>query len=319
METEKKVYCQGSKELARVLEEIKKSKKIKHLPSVELWDTSSNFFAQSSFDKDTIGFTSSSNWFKDLGYTKVTPDVFSKVWLGYNCLLDKKKVFCVGSKDLLKVLKEIAKRPSITLGIPNDYYCTQPDHVVGYYGGTFQLSSFRTTFSKMDYIEVTPRELSLMWLGYDCTLEETKKEIKKEESNHLDKYKIYCRGSEKLSQVLSAIELKMLVDIRGEGHWTDSRYSFAYDQDYPLETRICYSSTNPAWFAKDWGYKEVTPEEFSIAWLGYNCLEESKKPGKLSSAYKEEYEKCIEALKEEPDTKVVEPTNIKVKPLKIIL
>lgn len=91
------IYCIGSEELAKVLK-VLKSKGINVAPSENHWNNPRKSFAYSpTINNGTISYASDVNFYKDFyQYTEVTPEIFSVIWLGYNCLKEepvKKKQF----------------------------------------------------------------------------------------------------------------------------------------------------------------------------------------------------------------------------------
>ncbi|MBO7451717.1 MAG: hypothetical protein J6U54_15340 [Clostridiales bacterium] len=99
------------------------------------------------------------------------------------------------------------------------------------------------------------------------------------------KENICCRGSEELAKVLKVIKSKGVRVAPDEIHWNNPRNSFAYSPSCKNGTISYASDVN---FYKDvYQYMEVTPEIFSIIWLGYNCLkEEPVKKKQFSQTFK---------------------------------
>lgn len=84
------IYCIGSEELAKVLK-VLKSKGIRVAPDEMHWNNPRNAFAYSPTSRNgTITYASDVNFYKDTyGYTEVTPEIFSMVWIEYNCLKEE--------------------------------------------------------------------------------------------------------------------------------------------------------------------------------------------------------------------------------------
>lgn len=96
---------------------------------------------------------------------------------------------------------------------------------------------------------------------------------------------IYCRGSEELARVLKVIKSKGVHVAPDEVHWNNPRNSFAYSPSCKNGTISYASDVN--FYKEVYQYTEVTPEIFSIIWLGYNCLrEESVKKKQFSQTFK---------------------------------
>lgn len=101
----------------------------------------------------------------------------------------------------------------------------------------------------------------------------------------LKKENIYCIGSEELAKVLKVIKSKGVNVAPDERHWSNSRNSFAYSPTCKNGTISYASDIN--FYKEVYQYTEVTPEIFSIIWLGYNCLkEESAKKKQFSQTFK---------------------------------
>lgn len=89
----------------------------------------------------------------------------------------------------------------------------------------------------------------------------------------LKKENIYCRGGKELAIILDKIASTGVEIIPSKDRWTISINAFAYS---PVRKNgsICYANS-PDYYKNSWGYQEVTPEIFSLVWLGYNCLKDS--------------------------------------------
>lgn len=84
------IYCRGGRELAIILEKIQSEGIAEVRPNKSHWTKTTYAFAYSPTRKDgSISYSSYTSYYKnEWHYQEVTPEIFSTIWLGYNCLAD---------------------------------------------------------------------------------------------------------------------------------------------------------------------------------------------------------------------------------------
>jgi hypothetical protein len=86
----KNVFCMGSDKLAIVLDKIESSG-VKVQAHRGYWKESTCAFAYSpTYDDGRICYSSNRSFYEaEHNYVEVTPETFSEIWLGYNCLKEE--------------------------------------------------------------------------------------------------------------------------------------------------------------------------------------------------------------------------------------
>lgn len=271
----KNVYCKGGPDFAKVYEKIKEKGLISgSIDSSHLLKERYEF--GSSEVKDNILFSSMNYWSRDGSFTEVNPHEFSEIWLGYDCLekLTKEKVFCKGGPDTQKVIEEMAKHidkmivdgQQIRISKSDVWGRTNVTVGLSAFGGNIAYSDDPRWFPENDYTEVDVHTFSVLWLGYDCLT-----------SSDFDKGKIYCHCGSDFKKVIAELVKhpeKLIyngrkIDVNPDCYMWDDNGCFA-GLGTSNDTRITYCHNSEQYSSH--GYKRVTPSEFSIAWLGYDCL-----------------------------------------------
>ena len=179
----KKVYCNGSIELQRVLQVIEALHKNVTIVAKDFWMENDVKFGLSPLTPDLITASLTDGYFKSSQYAQVDPHIFSIAWLGFDCL-DKIKVYCTGGTEFAKVIRQIEKTGIIC---PDSAFWTNKDVVfissclpntINYYWKHYYCDYVRTE----EAIEVNPHQFSVIWLGYDCLEQVENEETKSLES-----------------------------------------------------------------------------------------------------------------------------------------
>ena len=172
-------------------------------------------------------------------------------------MIDRKKIFCQGGKILSKVLKAISASGVFVRGIEKGSddawyfgYSVCHSSSIGYDQGP-------DFFERNGYEKVDPYTFAVAWL----------KKVPEEISSDA-KIFCFCRGGDTFKKVLSEMIERNLVSFSSPqtalDKATDNRYKFGvgsvcvdfgYDSNDYFERRNC---------------TEVSPEVFSVIWLGHD-------------------------------------------------
>jgi hypothetical protein len=101
---------------------------------------------------------------------------------------------------------------------------------------------------------------------------------------YYDYNKIFCKGSRELTYIIDSIKYELHVHTA----YNLSDLDAYYGQSTASETPLINPATRAEWFI-DHGYKEVTPEQFKIAWFGAF--------GKIGCKGSEDFVKILDKLK----------------------
>ena len=267
------VYCTGSPDFAKVYRELEKAGKIQGgLSSCTNHDDRQ--FGPNETENDIYWcFADPPDDYASSGRKEITPSELSKMWLGYDCLapLTKSNTYCKGGEELARVLKVCSEK-----GVPGSYpsYSQVIDCAVqvseAIYGSGIGYSSKMELYSKDGRREINAHQFSEIWLGYDCLVQKP--------TDIPVKAKIYCQGCDAFLFVLQELakqsdrlfigekKVRLFADIR---QWADPTCFCGVNPD--PNDYICWSRHESEFISA--GYQKVTPNEFSIAWLGYDCLD----------------------------------------------